>query len=149
MKTKLFLALSAFFFVGQAMADAHFADRWVTIDDESGEPKSIVQITESQGNLMGKVVKLLPAAEDKICTACKGERKDKPIEGMVVMWGFEKYGDMWKKGTILDPKTGKEYRSQLTLKDNGEKLKVRGYVGFSWIGRSQVWIREGVYKKKN
>jgi len=55
-----------------------------------------------------------------------------------------KYGrsnDEWTGGEILDPVSGKTYRAKLKLIDHGEKLVVRGYLGFSMFGRSQTWIR--------
>src|SRR5690554_5289641 len=43
-------------------------------------------------------------------------------------------------GTILDPNTGKEYKSYIAL-ESEDILKVRGYIGFSLMGRSQYWHR--------
>jgi uncharacterized protein (DUF2147 family) len=51
-------------------------------------------------------------------------------------------GDVWDGGKILDPKTGKVYKVKLQTEDNGAKLTVRGYIGFSLLGRSQVWERQ-------
>ena len=77
-----------------------------------------------------------------MCSSDLGARKDKPIEGLNIMWGVTKDDDVWDGGRILDPKTGKVYKVKLTLEDNGQKLDVHGYIGFSWIGRSQVWERQ-------
>ena len=71
-----------------------------------------------------------------------GERKDKPIEGMNIMWGVHQDDDVWSGGHILDPKTGKVYKVKLSMLDGGQKLNVRGYIGFSWVGRSQQWERQ-------
>ena len=114
---------------------------WKTIDDESGEPKSHVKIYEEEGNLYGKVVKLLPAAAGKLCEKCPGDKKGKPIEGMQIMSGLEKFEDgYWGDGEILDPKTGKTYSCKLWLEEDDE-LTVRGYMGISLLGRSQTWHR--------
>ena len=123
---------------------------WKTIDDATHQPKSIVQITDSNGQLQARILKLLnrtPEAiakdgEHPLCKKCDGERKNQPIEGMTIMWGVTKDGDVWDGGKILDPKSGKVYKVKLTLKDGGQKLDVHGYIGFSLFGRSQVWERQ-------
>ena len=123
---------------------------WKTIDDSTHQAKSIVQITDSNGQLQAKILKLLnrtPEAiakdgEHPLCTKCDGERKNQPIEGMTIMWGVSKDGDVWDGGKILDPKSGKVYKVKLTLTDGGQKLDVHGYIGFSLFGRSQVWERQ-------
>ena len=117
---------------------------WTTIDDATGKPKSIVQITESGGKLEGKVLEVLQSEQGPhpICKECDGERKDKPVEGMVIIWGVEKDGEVWDGGKILDPKNGKTYKVKLTPTEGGNKLDVHGYIGFAWLGRSQVWERK-------
>jgi len=117
---------------------------WTTIDDATGKPKSIVQITESNGTLEGKVLEVLQSEQGAhpVCKECDGERKDKPVEGMVIIWGVSKDGDVWDGGKILDPKNGKVYKSKLSVHEGGRKLEVRGYIGVPMFGRSQVWLRQ-------
>ena len=117
---------------------------WKTIDDKTGRSKSIVQISEQDGELTGKVLEVLesPAGPHPLCKLCDGERKDQPVEGMVILWGAKRNGASWSDGQILDPENGKIYRVTLTLLDDGQKLEVHGYIGVSAIGRSQVWQRE-------
>lgn len=117
---------------------------WKTIDDKTGHAKSIIQITEQGGELSGKVVQVLESEQGPhpVCKPCEGERKDKPIEGMTIMWGVRKQGESWSGGQILDPENGKIYRVKLTPTDGGKKLDVHGYIGVALIGRSQIWQRE-------
>jgi uncharacterized protein (DUF2147 family) len=61
---------------------------------------------------------------------------------MTILWGLSKDGDEWNGGQILDPKNGKIYKAKMSLDDGGRKLNVRGYIGFSLMGRSQVWQRQ-------
>ena len=76
-----------------------------------------------------------------VCEKCTGDKKNQPIEGMTILWDMEKDdSNTWEDGVIFDPKKGKEYSCILTLKDNNT-LDVRGYVGFSLIGRTQTWYR--------
>ncbi len=115
---------------------------WKTIDDETGKEKSYVQIYETKsGKLQGKVVKILtPGKENAKCTDCKGDNKDKPINGMVILWGLEKDGSSWSGGHILDPNKGKQYKCKINLKD-ANTLEVRGFLGVSLLGRTQTWYR--------
>ncbi|WP_250623854.1 DUF2147 domain-containing protein [Pinirhizobacter soli] len=117
---------------------------WKTIDDKTGEAKALVQITDSGGKLEGKIIKILKSDDgpNPVCKECDGERKNKPVEGMTILWGLAKDGDEWNGGQILDPKNGKIYKAKLSLDDGGRKLNVRGYIGFSLMGRSQVWQRQ-------
>lgn len=117
---------------------------WTTIDDATGKPKSIVEISEQNGELTGKVVEVLQSDQGPHprCTACTGDLKDQPVEGMTILWGLKKDGDSWEGGKILDPKSGKTYKCKMHLTDGGQKLEVRGFIGFSLLGRSQVWERK-------
>ncbi len=116
--------------------------QWKTIDDETGKPKSIIEITEDNGVYSGKVIQLInPEEPNPACKKCKGERANQPIQGMVIVENVSKKRDSWGGGTILDPKKGKTYKVKFTLIENGSKLKVRGYVGIPTLGRTQVWER--------
>ena len=57
---------------------------------------------------------------------------------MVIIDGLSEDGDEWNDGKILDPKTGKIYKCYISLEDEN-KLKVRGYIGFALLGRTQYW----------
>lgn len=116
---------------------------WKTIDDDTKEAKSLIRISESGGQLSGKVEKILTDKPDAICEQCSGDLKDKPIRGMTILRGHKKADDWWEGGTILDPANGKVYKSQLRTLEGGKKLEVRGYIGISLLGRSQTWVREG------
>ena len=115
--------------------------KWKTFDDETGDAKSIVEIYEKNGKIYGKIIEILEKGkEDKTCDKCKGSKKDKPVKGMVIIEGLSKDGDNWEDGTILDPRNGKEYKCRINL-ENSDKLKVRGYLGVSLLGRTQYWTR--------
>ncbi len=116
---------------------------WKTIDDETKQARSLVRITEKDGVLSGKIEKILDAGKaDAKCTACTDARKDQPIQGMTILSGLKKFDAEWGEGEILDPNNGKLYKSKAKLIEGGKKLEVRGFVGVSLFGRSQVWVRE-------
>ncbi|MEK8180063.1 DUF2147 domain-containing protein [Flavobacterium buctense] len=116
--------------------------RWITIDDETGNKKGIVEIFEENGKVYGKIIEILePEHRKRKCSKCEGVNKDKPILGLTIIKGLTKKGDTYDGGEITDPKNGKTYRCKITL-DGKDKLIVRGYLGISLFGRSQVWIRQ-------
>lgn len=115
--------------------------RWKTIDDETGKAISVVEIYEKNGKIYGKVVDILnPKDKSKTCVNCSGEDKNKPLLGLVVIKGLTKEGDEYTNGKILDPKHGKLYKCYISC-EGPDKLKVRGYIGVSLIGRTQYWHR--------
>ena len=135
MKTTLFSVLTLC--IG-SLAFAQIAGNWKTIDDETGKPKSIVEIfKKSDGKYYGKVIQLLIKPADPNCSSCKDDRKEKPILGMEVIRGLKKNQNDFDGGTITDPKTGKTYKCSIKREEN--RLIVRGYLGISLIGRNQTW----------
>ena len=118
---------------------------WITQDDETGKKKSEVLLYKNEGKLYGKILNLL-LEEDKgkLCVNCKGENKNLPIQGMVIIKDLKIIDKSWEDGTILDPKSGKTYSCYITFEDENT-LKVRGYIGFSLLGRTQKWIRKNQY----
>ncbi|MEO8239554.1 MAG: DUF2147 domain-containing protein [Flavobacterium sp.] len=135
------LAIGLFFLTFGTIQSQSVIGKWKTIDDETGEAKSIVKIYEKSGILYGKVVEILrPAHKKDVCTECEGSEKNKPILGMVIISGLKKEGAEYKGGMILDPTNGKKYKCNITL-DSADKLKLRGFVGIAIMGRTQYWTR--------
>lgn len=115
--------------------------KWKTIDDETGEAKSVVEIYTEDDKVYGKVVDILnQERKDRRCVKCKGNKKNQPILGMVIIEGLTKDELEYKGGTILDPEKGKEYKCKIWLDENDKnRLNVRGYVSFLY--RTQYWVR--------
>lgn len=131
--TLIFFSLS-FFASAQSIVGS-----WKTIDDNTGKPRSIVEIYEKDGDYYGKIVKLFRAPDEDqnpTCEECKGKLKGKPIIGMEIITGMEKDGDVFNDGEILDPENGKTYDCKLWIEDGN--LKVRGYLLFFY--RTQTWL---------
>jgi uncharacterized protein (DUF2147 family) len=128
---------------GAASAQMTPVGNWNSVDDKTGEIKSEIRITESDGALYGVVAKLLRkgAKQDDICDKCTDDRKDKPILGLQIIRGAKKVEgkDVWEDGKILDPENGKVYALRLTPIEDGKKLEVRGSIAF--FGRTQTWVR--------
>jgi len=116
--------------------------KWKTIDDKTGEPKSIVEIYEKNGKFYGQIKELFIKEGDNpdpTCDKCPADdpRKDQPTKGMVIIQELAKTNDGYSGGTILDPKEGKIYTCKLWIEDG--KLMVRGYIAFFF--RTQTWHR--------
>ena len=147
MNTNRWLGLASLIvlFASSALAQAPSpVGSWTTIDDSTKKPKSIVTIYEEGGKLYGKIEKIFrEPTEDQnpLCDKCEGALKNKPILGLVILKDLKKDGDEWSSGTIMDPANGKTYKCTIAVEDGGKKLKVRGYIGFALIGRTQYWVR--------
>ena len=134
----LLLASSAIFAVSPA-------GLWKTIDDKTGKPRSLIRISDDNGVYSAVVEKGLRADDtgDAVCDKCTDERKGQKIIGMTIMRDLkESKTKLFEGGNILDPENGKVYKCKMTLDEIGNKLEVRGFIGFSLLGRSQVWTRE-------
>ena len=132
----LLVAMSASAQVSKILGD------WKTVDDKTGEKRSIVTIYKgSDGLYYGKISKMLMYTDMELkCDQCKGEDYNKPIEGLVIIRGMKAENGELVGGKVLDPESGKFYYGKIYLKDG--KLVLRGSLdkrGF--FGRNQTWIK--------
>jgi uncharacterized protein (DUF2147 family) len=114
--------------------------KWTSIDDNSGQPRSVIEVMERGSKFFGRIIKIhFKPGEDPnpICTKCEEEdpRFKKNIIGMEILEGLVKEGNEFVGGTILDPENGKVYRCKLWI-EQGD-LKIRGYWGPFF--RTQTW----------
>ncbi len=119
--------------------------RWRSIDDATGNPKAVIEVSEAgNGTLSARIVQLIDTSDgpNPLCDACSGARRDKPILGMTIAWGLKPQGKAWGGGRILDPENGKEYSVKFTPIAGGKRLEVRGFLGVALLGRTQTWLRE-------
>ena len=135
--------LPALLAAGSALAADSAVGRWKTIDDDTGKPKSIVEITQAaNGSVSGRIVELInPSKPNPTCDKCSDDRKDQPITGMEIIRGMKASGGgKYAGGTILKPDEGKVYKSKMALVEGGQKLEVSGCIAF--ICKSQTWLRQ-------
>jgi uncharacterized protein (DUF2147 family) len=143
------LALVSLVFTASAPLTSHAADLqspiglWKTIDDKSGKPRALVRIYMQDGKYFGKIEQsFTPGAESRVCSECTDERKNQPIIGLLIIRNVTLKDGEYGGGDILDPDNGSVYRCKFHLEDAGTILVVRGFIGFSLLGRSQTWHRE-------
>jgi uncharacterized protein (DUF2147 family) len=118
--------------------------KWKTIDDETHQPKSVVNLVIKNDKLYGNIIKLYRKKGedlDPLCTKCTGSLNNKKIIGMQIVNGLTKDDNEWEGDNgILDPNNGKYYDCKIWLDpSNPDILNVRGYIGF--IYRTQTWHR--------
>lgn len=115
--------------------------KWHSTNEETGEVDSVIEVYEKNGKAFAKVIEIKnPKRKNAICDLCTGDNKNKPILGLNILTGLEKDGEEWSGGKILDPRNGKVYKCYIKL-ENENKLKIRGYIGFSLIGKTAFWKR--------
>ena len=115
--------------------------RWQTYDDRTHAPRGIIRIFEKDGKMFGRIES---DGDRSLCHACPDERKNQPVNGLVIIRNMERgRADplAWEGGDVLDPETGHLYRLRMRLDGSGSSLEVHGYIGVSLIGRSQTWAR--------
>lgn len=139
MRQYIFISCCLFFWPSLQAQD-NITGLWKTIDDETGEAKSVVRIFEKEGRVHGEIISLFPSPgqpEDPVCDLCPedDDRYGKKIIGMEIIRGMEKNGPAYSGGTVLKPDEGKIYRCKIWLE--GDNLKVRGYWGIFY--RTQTW----------
>jgi uncharacterized protein (DUF2147 family) len=125
-------------------AEPTAAGLWEQVDENTGKPESWFKITERNGVYEGALVKIFyKPGEDPnwVCDKCQGAEKGRPVLGLTLIKGMQRNGLSYENGTIMDPRDGSIYRALMRLSPDGKKLEMRGYLGISLFGRSQVWNR--------
>jgi len=126
---------------------------WAT-DPEGGGGEAHVEVTKQAGTYSGKIIWLAdpvygpgdpagPEGQPKTDTNNPdSECHDDPVVGLLLLKDFVYKGKgVWHKGTVYDPDNGKTYKCKISFGDNERTLKVRGFIGFSMIGRTTYWTR--------
>ena len=135
-----FLFSSALF----AQTQPTIVGKWETIDGKTKKPSSVIAIEPEGSVYVGKIVKTFGKPNEKKlerCVACRDDRKNQPILGLKIIEGMQCEPNYCHGGTILDPRDGKIYKATMRLVNNGQQLKVRGYIGISLLGKTVVWNR--------
>lgn len=134
------LLLTAISFAGFAQNKDAILGKWV---NSTGEAH--VDITKRGDKYFGKIVWIKEPKDEKgnVKTDAKNPEaslKSRPILGLEILKDFVFEDGKWTDGKIYDPKSGKTYSCNMTMKGN-DVLNMRGYIGISLIGRSETWKR--------
>lgn len=116
---------------------------WQTFDDKTKKPSSVIAIAPEGQYYAGRIKTTFPVSQERLntCALCKGDQKNKPIIGLMIIKNMACQPSYCKGGTILDPRNGKVYHATMRLINDGRYLKVRGYIGIPMFGKSVIWHR--------
>lgn len=154
--TALLVISMAFSGVANAQSKAEkIVGYYLTYDDETNAEKSQVQIyKDTNGKYYGKIVWLKeplkdgkPKADDKNPDA---KLQKRAIIGLEILKGFKynESGNEWNAGSIYNPSSGKTYNCYINF-ESANKIKIRGYIGASWmgLGKTAYWTKEATLRK--
>lgn len=128
----LFAGAGAFAQGEPARADA-ITGIWKT---QSG---GYVQIYDAGDSYAGRIVGSVDGVAEYDMNNPDPDKRGRRLLGVVVIHGLQYEGDMvWGGGSIYDPGNGETYQLKAYLRAP-DKLEVRGFIGFSLFGRSQMW----------
>ena len=121
---------------------------WKSIEERTGQQLSIVEIRKGDdGKFHGTITYRYPNASGNAlthCTKCAAPNTNKPILGLEILYNFREdpnKPDSYIDGRVLEATSGKVYKGKASVTAGGKRLRMRGYMGFSALGRTVVWIR--------
>lgn len=117
---------------------------WQTIDKKTNKPSSVIKIWQQDGKYYGKIFKIFTEDGHKTtdrCVKCRGEDKNKPMLGLVIVRNMTYKGNQYVNGQVLDPTSGKIYHAKMWVANKGQELRLRGYIGIPLFGRTATWYR--------
>ncbi len=122
---------------------------WRSIDDKSGLEKAIIEVKQNpDGTFGGTILEVLAApgkTPEVTCVNCPKPFTDQPIKGINFLWGLKQdqsHPQNFDGGKVLDPLNGHIYSAKIHVEPSGAQLTLRGFIGFSLLGRSQIWHRQ-------
>lgn len=140
MKYFFVLLLASFSFSAVAQNKDAIIGKWL---NSTGEAH--ISITKRNDKYFGKITWIKNPKDEKGMVRTDAKNPDaklrsQQILGLEIVRDFVYDDGKWTDGTLYDPKSGKSYSGNITMKGN-DVLNMRGYIGFSLIGRTEVWKR--------
>jgi uncharacterized protein (DUF2147 family) len=109
-----------------------------------------VEVRNCGDGLCGQIVWLRHPFDAHGCELRDAENPDpalrnRPVLGMEILRDLRASPDgsnEWNGGEIYDPSSGRSYGAVLEM-DDPDRLRVRGYLGIRFLGRTTTWVRVG------
>lgn len=125
--------------IAQAQTTDPATGLWLTQNE-----RSVIKVEECDKGLCGNVYWIIEGGMQKDANNPEESKRDTPMCGLPILWGFDKEASgVWENGNIYKADDGDLYSADLEIQEDGT-LKVRGYLGFSWLGKTQIWTRAEV-----
>lgn len=115
---------------------------WLTYDMHDGAPNGIMLMRLKSGVLSGALVKVINKPGDAViarCVRCRGKDHNRVLDGMTLITGMRWQKDKYQGGHIFDPRTATTYKGKIQILHKPCRLMVRGFVGFSLLGKTVYW----------
>jgi uncharacterized protein (DUF2147 family) len=114
---------------------------------KTGSGKGMVKVYKENDKYHGKLVWLKEPNDEsgkpKVDKNNSDEsQRSRTLLGLVNLRDFKYKGDkVWEEGRIYDPENGSDYSCEIKMTDDNT-LEVRGFIGVSLFGRTDVWKRQ-------